>query len=121
MENPTGIPADWEEHVNLMFDLMVLAFQCDLTRVITLMTGREQSGMTYPQIGVPDAHHPISHHQQEPEKVAKVARINAYHVTMFTNLLRKLQAAPDGEGTLLDHMTHDVWRRNSRQQCARNE
>ena len=69
------------------------------------MTGREQSGTTYPQIGVPDAHHPISHHQQEPEKVAKVAKINAYHVSMFSRLLAKLQATPDGDGTLLDHMT----------------
>src|SRR5262245_39850466 len=105
VEHPSGIPAGWEDHVNLMFDLMVLAYQCDLTRVITLMTGREQSGMTYPQIGVLDAHHPISHHQQEPEKVAKVAKINAYHVKMFTNLLEKLEATPDGDGTLLDHMT----------------
>jgi hypothetical protein len=88
-----------------MHDLMVLAYQCDLTRVITFMTGREQSGMTYPQIGVPDAHHPISHHQQEPEKVAKVAKINAYHVKMFGSLLAKMQATPDGDGTLLDHMT----------------
>ena len=70
-----------------MFDLQVLAYQCDLTRVITLMMGHEHSGMTYPQIGVPDAHHPISHHQQEPEKVAKVAKINAYHVQMFAQLL----------------------------------
>ena len=105
VEHPSGIPADWENHVNLMFDLMVLAFQCDLTRVITLMTGREQSGMTYPQIGVYDAHHPISHHQQEPEKVAKVAKINAYHVKMFTGLLAKLKATQDGDGTLLDHIT----------------
>ena len=105
VEHPSGIPANWEEHLNLMFDLIVLAYQCDLTRVITFMTGREQSGMTYPQIGVPDAHHPISHHQQEPEKVAKVARINAYHVKMFSNLLTKMQATPDGDGTLLDHMT----------------
>ena len=105
VEHPSGIPADWEQHVELMFDLMVLAFQCDLTRVVTLMTGREQSGMTYPQIGVPDAHHPISHHQQEPEKVAKVAKINAYHVSMFSKLLTRMQATPDGDGTLLDHMT----------------
>ena len=77
---PAGIPASYEEHVKLMFDLQVLAYQCDLTRVITFMLGREFSGMTYPQIGVPDAHHPISHHQQEPEKIAKVAKINAYHV-----------------------------------------
>ena len=105
VENPAGIPAGWEDHVNLMFDLQVLAFQCDLTRVITLMLGHEHSGMTYPQIGVPDAHHPISHHQQEPDKVAKVAKINAYHVQMFAKLLAKLQATADGDGTLLDHVT----------------
>jgi hypothetical protein len=105
VEHPSGIPADWEDHVKLMSDLIVLAYQCDLTRVITFMTGREQSGMTYPQIGVADAHHPISHHQQEPEKVAKVAKINAYHVTMFSSLLAKMRATPDGDGTLLDHVT----------------
>jgi hypothetical protein len=102
---PSGIPADWEEHVNLMFDMMVLAYRCDLTRVITLMTGREQSGMTFPQIGITDPHHPISHHMQEPEKIEKVAKINAYHMKMFSNLLKKMQATPDGDGTLLDHMT----------------
>src|SRR5437870_6420239 len=105
VEHPAGIPASWEDHVRLMFDLMVLAYQCDLTRVITLMMGHEHSGMTYPQIGVPDAHHPISHHQQEPEKVAKVAKINAYHIKMLSELLEKLRATPDGDGTLLDHMT----------------
>jgi len=105
VEHPAGIPANWEDHVKLMLDLQVLAYQTDLTRVITLMMGHEQSGMTYPQIGVPDAHHPISHHQKEPEKVAKTARINAYHVTMFAYLLEKMRATPDGDGTLLDHMT----------------
>jgi hypothetical protein len=105
LDHPAGIPANWEDHVNLMLDLQVLAYQCDLTRVITLMMGHEHSGMTYPQIGVPDAHHPISHHQQEPEKVAKVAKINAYHMKMFARYLEKLQAAPDGDGTLLDHIT----------------
>jgi hypothetical protein len=105
VDHPPGIPSNWEDHLNLMFDLQVLAFQCDLTRVITLMVGHEHSGMTYPQIGVPDAHHPISHHQQEPEKVAKVAKINAYHVQMFAKFLGKLQATPDGDGTLLDHVT----------------
>ena len=105
VDHPAGIPAGWEDHVNLMLDLQVLAYQCDLTRVITFMVGHEHSGMTYPQIGVPDAHHPISHHQQEPEKVAKVAKINAYHVQMFARLLEKLQATPDGDGTLLDHVT----------------
>jgi hypothetical protein len=105
VDRPAGIPAGWEDHVNLMLDLQVLAFQCDLTRVITLMMGHEHSGMTFPQIGVPDAHHPISHHQQEPDKVAKMAKINAYHVQWFARLLGKLQATPDGDGTLLDHVT----------------
>src|SRR4029078_5256533 len=105
VDHPPGIPSSWEDHVNLMFDLEVLAFQCDLTRVITLMVGHEHSGMTYPQIGVPDAHHPISHHQQEPDKVAKVAKINAYHMQMFARMLQKRQATPDGDGTLLDHVT----------------
>lgn len=105
VEHPAGIPANWEDHVKLMFDLMALAYQSDLTRVITIMLGHEQSGMTYPQIGVPDAHHPISHHQREPEKVAKTAKINAYHVKMFAYLLDKLRATPDGDGTLLEHAT----------------
>jgi hypothetical protein len=105
VDHPAGIPSGWEDHVSLMFDLQVLAFQCDLTRVVTLMLGHEHSGMTYPQIGVPDAHHPISHHQQEPEKVAKMAKINAYHVAMFARLLEKLRATADGDGTLLDHVT----------------
>ena len=91
--------------MKLMFDLQVLAYQCDLTRVITFMVGREHSGMTYPQIGVPDAHHPISHYAGELEKIAKVAKINAYHVKQFAYYLERLQATPDGDGTLLDHMT----------------
>ncbi|MEP6715747.1 MAG: DUF1552 domain-containing protein [Terriglobia bacterium] len=103
--HPAGIPANWEDHVRLMFDLETIAFQCDLTRVITMMIGHEHSGMTYPQIGVPDAHHPISHHQKEPEKIAKVAKINQYHMKMFAYFLDKLRATPDGDGTLLDHMT----------------
>jgi hypothetical protein len=105
IEHPGGIPATFEDHVKLMFDLEVLAYQCDLTRVITFMMGREFSGVTYPQIGVPDAHHPISHHQNEAEKVAKVAKINAYHVKLFAYLLDKLRSTPDGDGSLLDHMT----------------
>jgi Protein of unknown function (DUF1552) len=87
-----------------MCDLQVLAYQSDLTRVVTLMLGREFSGVTYPQIGVPDAHHPITHHQQEQEKIAKVAKINAYHVTQFAYLLDKLRSTPDGDGSLLDHV-----------------
>ena len=103
--HPAGIPANWEDHVKLMFDLEAIAYQCDLTRVITMMMGHEHSGMTYPQIGVPDAHHPISHHKREPEKVAKVAKINQYHAKMFAYFLEKLRSTPDGDGTLLDHMT----------------
>ena len=86
-----------------MCDLQVLAYQCDLTRIVTFMLGREFSGVTYPQIDVPDAHHPITHHQQEVEKIAKVAKINHYHVTQFAYLLEKLRSTPDGDGSLLDH------------------
>jgi hypothetical protein len=103
VEHPSGIPATYDEHVKLMCDLQVLAFQTDLTRIVTFMLGREFSGVTYPQIDVPDAHHPITHHQQEVEKIAKVAKINHYHVTQFAYLLDKLQSTPDGDGTLLDH------------------
>ena len=86
-----------------MCDLQVLAYQTDLTRVATFMLGREFSGVTYPQIGVPDAHHPITHHQQEAEKIAKVVKINHYHVTQFAYLLDKMRSTPDGDGSLLDH------------------
>src|SRR5438876_770476 len=105
VDHPSGIPATYDEHVKLMCDLQVLAYQCDLTRVITLMLGREFSGVTYPQVGVPDAHHPITHHAGEPEKIAKVEKINAYHVTQFAYLLEKMRTTPDGDGTLLDHST----------------
>jgi hypothetical protein len=104
VDHPAGIPASFDDHVRLMCDLQVLAYQSDLTRVVTLMLGREFSGVTYPQIGVPDAHHPITHHQQEPEKIAKVAKINAYHVTQLAYLLEKLRSTPDGDGSLLDHI-----------------
>jgi hypothetical protein len=105
LDRPAGAPAGYEEHVKLMFDLEVLAYQLDLTRVITIMLGREFSGMTYPQVGVPDAHHPVTHHALEPEKIAKVAKINAYHVQLFAYLLERLRTTPDGDGTLLDHIT----------------
>src|SRR5437867_8365702 len=103
--HPTGIPASYDEHVKLLCDLQVLAYQCDLTRVITLMLGREFSGVTYPQVGVPDAHHPVTHHAGEAEKIAKVEKINAYQVTKFAYLIERLAATPGGDGTLLDHAT----------------
>jgi hypothetical protein len=103
LERPTTLPAEWEEHVKLMFDLQTLAYQADLTRVITFQLAREASTRTYPNIGVPEPHHPISHHVNDPEKLQKLARINAYHVSLFTYFLEKLKAVPDGDGSLLDH------------------
>ena len=87
-----------------MFDLQVLAYQTDLTRVITFMMSREVSSRTYPEIGVPDPHHPMSHHQGDAEKIEKLAKINAFHVSLFAEFLEKLRATPDGDGSLLDHM-----------------
>ena len=101
---PAGVPASYDEHAKLMFDLQVLAYQSDLTRVITFMMGREISGRTYPEIGVNEAHHPISHHQNDPVKIATVAKINTFHTTLFAYYLEKLRATPDGDGSLLDHM-----------------
>jgi hypothetical protein len=104
VEQPAGIPDSYEDFAKLMFDLQVLAYQCDLTRVITFMFGHEHSARTYPQVGVSDPHHPTSHHQNNPEKMAKVARINRYHMSLFAYYLEKLRATPDGDGSLLDHM-----------------
>ena len=104
VEQPIGVPATFEEHAKLMFDLQVLAYQSDLTRVITFMIGREFSGRTYPEVGAPDAHHPTSHHEGLPDKLEKVARINTFHTTLFAYYLEKLRATPDGDGSLLDHM-----------------
>jgi hypothetical protein len=106
LERPTSVPENWEEHVKLMFDLQVLAFQADITRVITFQMAREASTRTYPQIGVPEAHHPVSHHSNDAEKLSKLAKINAYHVSLFAYLVEKLKATTDGEGTLLDHTTY---------------
>jgi hypothetical protein len=88
-----------------MYDLQVLAFQTDLTRVITFMMGRELSGRAYPEIGVHDAHHPISHHQGDPEKLATLTAINTHHMRQFAYFLERLRSTPDGDGSLLDHVT----------------
>jgi hypothetical protein len=103
MERPIGIPATFEEHAKLMFDLQVLAYQCDLTRVGTFMMGHEQTTRSYSEIGIPDAHHPLTHHGGDVEKIAKVIRINSFHVKMFAYFLQKLQSTGDGDGSLLDH------------------
>ena len=104
MDQPAGVPATFGEHARLMFDLQVLAYQTDLTRVTTFMLGREITGRTYAEIGVPDAHHPISHHQGDPDKFVKITKINTYHVTLFAEFLEKLRATSDGDGSLLDHV-----------------
>jgi hypothetical protein len=103
IDQPAGVPGTYEEHAKLLFDMQVLAYQADLTRVITFMLGREISGRSYPEIGVPDAHHPISHHQNDPDKLAKLAKINLFHTTLFAYYLDKLRNTQDGDGTLLDH------------------
>ena len=104
VHQPAGIPASFQEHVRLMFDLQLLAFQSDITRVFTFMFGREFSGRSYPEIGMPDAHHPTSHHQNDPDKLAKLQRLNTYQTTQFAYFLDKLQSTPDGDGSLLDHV-----------------
>ena len=106
LARPTSVPEEWEDHVKLMFDLQVLALQADLTRVITFQMAREGSTRTYPHIGVPEPHHPISHHVNDPVKLEKLAKINAYHVSLFGYLLEKLRTTEDGDGSLLDHTTY---------------
>jgi hypothetical protein len=105
LEQPQGVPPVFEDHLALMLDLQVLAFQSDLTRVITFMIGKEQSARPYPQIGVPEAHHPLSHHNDVPEIIAHLSKINRYHTELLSKHLARLRATPDGDGSLLDHMT----------------
>lgn len=103
VERPAGIPATFEEHARLMFDLLLLAFQTDLTRISTFMLGREVSGRAYPEIGVPDSHHPTSHHQNDPDKLAKLQKINTFHLKQFAYFVERMKHTPDGDGSLLDH------------------
>jgi hypothetical protein len=102
-DRPVGIPSNFEEYADLMFDLQLLAFRADITRVFTFILARELSLKTYPQIGVPEPHHSVSHHRDDPELVAKKARIDTYHVQMFARFVQKLRDTPDGEGSLLDN------------------
>jgi hypothetical protein len=105
MDEPQGAPPVFEDDLALMLDLQILAFQSDLTRVISFMLSKEQSARPYPQIGVPEAHHPLSHHNDVPELVEQMSKINRYHAQLFSQYLGKLRATPDGDGNLLDHMT----------------
>lgn len=104
MQAPAGIPDDFAEHVKLMIDLQVMALQADMTRVGTFMIGREISNRTYPEIGIPDSHHMLSHHGSSPDKMAKLAVINRYHMQFFAYMLARLKETRDGEGSLLDSM-----------------
>lgn len=104
LERPMGVPASYADHARLMFDLQLLAFQADITRVTTFQIARETSNRTYPEIGVPDPHHPLSHHGDDPNKIARMAKINAFHVSLFAEYLEKLQNTPEGNGSLLENV-----------------
>ncbi len=106
LDRPSGVPAAYGDHARLMFDLQVLALQGDIPRVITFQLARETSNRTYPEVGVPDSHHPLSHHGNDPEKIARMSKINTFHVSLFAEFLEKLQAVPEGNGTLLDHSVY---------------
>ena len=103
LDRPVGVPASYADHARLMFDLQVLALQGDVTRVITFQLARETSNRTYPETGVSDPHHPLSHHGNDPEKIARMAKINQFHVSLFAEFLGKLKSTPEGNGSLLDH------------------
>jgi len=105
IERPAGVPDTFAEHAKIMFDLQLLAYQADLTRVITFMVGHETSQRAYPEIGVPDAHHPLSHHGGSAEKIEKLIRVNRYHTEMFAYYISRLRNTADGDGSLLDHST----------------
>ncbi|MBM3772570.1 MAG: DUF1552 domain-containing protein [Acidimicrobiia bacterium] len=105
VDQPAGIPRQFEDHAKLMFDLQVLAYQADLTRVITFMVANETSQRAYPEIGVPDAHHALSHHGNDKSKIAKLQKVNIFHSTLFAHYLNRLATTPDGPGKLLDHLT----------------
>jgi len=100
---PSGIPFAFQDYVKLMYDLMQVAFQADLTRVSTLVVGREGSNRVYPEIGIPDPHHPLTHHRNNPDWIEKVTQINCLHVEMLAYFLKKLKSTRDGDGTMLDH------------------
>ncbi|PWU12049.1 MAG: hypothetical protein C5B51_01515 [Terriglobia bacterium] len=106
LDRPVGVPAAFADHAKLMFDLQILAFQADVTRVVTFQLTREQCNRTYPEIGVPDPHHPTSHHGNDPEKLAKIAKINTFHVSLFSDFLQRMKATRDGDGSLLDHSVY---------------
>ncbi len=106
LDRPNGVPAAYADHARLMFDLQMLALQGDITRVITFQLARETSNRSYAEIGVSEPHHLLTHHGNDPEKIAKVAKINQFHVSLFAGFLQKLQSTPEGNGSLLDHVLY---------------
>jgi hypothetical protein len=102
-DSPIGVPESFDEHAKLMFDLQVLAYRAEITRVSTFMLARDLSQRTFPQIGVPEPHHSVSHHGNNPIQIAKLAKINTYHASLMAYFFDKLRATPDGDGNLLDH------------------
>ena len=102
-DRPIDVPEDFEEYAKLMFDLLALAYQADITRVGTLMMARETSPRTFPQIGVPDQHHTVSHHRNDPDYMARKAKIDMYHISLLAHFLDRLRSTPDGDGNLLEH------------------
>jgi hypothetical protein len=106
LDRPTGVPASYADHARLMFDLQALALQADITRVVTFQLARETSNRTYPEAGVAEPHHPLTHHGNDPDKIAKVAKINQFHVSLFAGFLQKLESIQEGNGTLLDHVLY---------------
>ena len=102
-EAPIGAPEVFEAHVGLMFDLLAVAFQADITRVFTFMMARDLHNGTYPQVGVDEPHHGLSHHQNKADKIARFAKVNTYHVDLFSRFVKKLKETPDGDGSMLDH------------------
>jgi uncharacterized protein DUF1552 len=103
VDQPVGVPTDYAEHAKLMMDLLAIAYQTDMTRISTFMMAREVSAHAYPEIGVADSHHPLSHHQDEPAKLERLHKINEYHFQQFAHLVKKLSAMPEGDGTMLDY------------------
>jgi hypothetical protein len=103
VNQPAGVPEEYDDHVSIMTELLVLAYQADVTRVSCTQFGRELSGRTYPNIGVPEAHHSVSHHQLDPHNIEQYTKINTYHMSLFANFVERLRNTPDGDGTLLDH------------------
>ena len=106
IDRPQGVPASYADHARLMFDLQMLALQGDITRVVTFQLAREASNRQYTEIGVTDPHHPLTHHGNDPQKIANMAKINRFHVSLFAEFLEKLQATPEGDGSLLDHVLY---------------